>query len=567
MTSTRVNNNIQFQVLWNRLLALVEEQAQVLIRTAFSPLVRDCGDVSVGAFDTRGRMLAQAVTGTPGHVNTMEASVKHFLESFPFESMREGDAYITNDPWKGTGHLNDFVVLTPAFYEGRCVALFCCTSHIMDVGGLGAGTEALDVHSEGLYLPALKLLDQGRVNETLMAVVAANTRLPIDTVGDTYSLAASNDVGVRRLAETMAEFELHDIEDLSEHIIKTSNEAAVKAIAQLPKGTWHNEMIVDGYETPLLLRAALTVADDGITVDFTGSAGSVAKGINVPLNYAAAYTSFAISCAIAPDIPNNSGSLAPVKVVAEPGSIVNAQKPSPVGARHIIGQMLPDLVFGCLAQIVPERVPAEGSSCMWNISVRGDLAEGPTKGSPFALSVTTSGGMGARFEKDGLAATAFPSGIQTTSIEIVEAQAPVIFWRKELRLDSGGPGRTRGGLGQSVELGSTSPKALRVSAAFDRIKHPARGRFGGKAGAPGYLGMKGGRPLPGKGLYRLAPGDRMIIETPGGGGIGEPTERPSALIYQDIVEGRVSTEEARLVYGHSTEQDAGRPLTKDIVHD
>lgn len=544
MASTRLNNGIRLQVLWNRLRALVEEQAQVLIRTAFSPLVRDCGDVSVGVFDTRGRMLAQAVTGTPGHVNTMAASVKHFLDRFPLETMSEGDAYITNDPWKGTGHLNDFVVVTPAFFEGRCVALFCCTSHMMDVGGLGAGTEALDVHSEGLYLPALKLIDRGCVNETIMAVIAANTRLPTDTVGDTYSLAGCNDIGVRRLSETMVEFGLRDVDELADHIIKTSREAVLKAIAELPHGTWRNEMMVDGYDEPLRLVAAMTVADDGITVDFSGSANCVAKGINVPMTYAAAYASFAISCAISSDIPNNSGSLAPITVIAPPGSILNALKPAPVGARHVIGQMLPDLVFGCLAQIVPERVPAEGASCMWNISLRGLLPEGPGAGQPFALSVTTSGGMGARHTKDGLSATAFPSGVKTTPIEIAEAQAPVIFWRKELRIDSGGEGRSRGGQGQLIELGSASSARLRLNAAFDRIMHPARGRFGGRPGAPGYLGIAGKGALPGKGLVEIAPGERLLIATPGGGGTGDPRERSPALVARDVVQGRVSPEVA-----------------------
>lgn len=549
MTFPRLNNGIRLQVLWNRLRALVEEQAQVLIRTAFSPLVRDCGDVSVGVFDVTGRMLAQAVTGTPGHVNTMAASVKHFLDSFPLETMREGDAYITNDPWKGTGHLNDFVVMTPSFFEGRCVALFCSTSHMMDVGGLGAGTEALDVHAEGLYLPALKLIDEGRVNETLMAVIAANTRLPIDTVGDTYSLAGCNDIGVRRLSETMREFGLRDVDELADHIIKTSHEAVLKAIAELPKGTWRNEMMVDGYDQPLRLCAALTVADDGITVDFSGSADSVVKGINVPITYAAAYASFAISCAISADIPNNSGSLAPITIVAPSGSILNARKPAPVGARHVIGQMLPDLVFGCLAQIVPERVPAEGASCMWNISLRGFQPEGAAKGQSFALSVTTSGGMGARYTRDGLGATAFPSGVRTTPIEIAEAQAPVIFWRKELRADSGGGGRSRGGQGQRIELGGTASAKLRLNAAFDRIKHPARGRFGGGPGAPGYLGIAGQGAVPGKGLVEIGPEDRLVIETPGGGGIGDPLERAPALIARDILQGRVSADAARQVYG------------------
>lgn len=428
------NNSVTFQVLWNRLLAIVEEQAQVLIRTAFSPMVRYCGDVSVAAFDVRGRMLAQAVTGTPGHVNTMAEAVGHFLDRFPLDEMREGDAYITNDPWLGTGHLNDFTVLTPAFHEGRCVALFACTSHIMDVGGLGASTEALDVLSEGIYVPHLKLLDGGVINDTLMAMLEANSRLPVDIVGDIFSLAACNDAGVKRLGETFREFGLTGIDDVSQHIIETSRAAVLKRVSELPKGCWRNELMLDGYDSPIRLYASLTISDAGIHIDFDGTDPVVAKGINVPLTYTKAYACFGVACSVFGDIPNNSGSLSSLTVSAPEGSIVNAQKPAPVGARHVVGQMIPDLILGCLAQALPDRIPAEGASCMWNISLRGTARSGRN----YTLAVMTSGGMGARPGLDGLSATAFPTGIFGMPVEIVESQVPFLFWRKELQPDSGG---------------------------------------------------------------------------------------------------------------------------------
>jgi N-methylhydantoinase B/oxoprolinase/acetone carboxylase alpha subunit len=548
MDADLTQSAIRNQVLWNRLLATVEEQAQVLIRTAFSPLVRACGDVSVGIFDVSGRMLAQAVTGTPGHVNTMAESVKHFLHRFPVDTMKAGDAFITNDPWMGTGHLNDFVVVTPCFFQGKCVALFACTSHLMDIGGLGAGTEAPDVFAEGLYIPIIKLIDQGAVNDTLLALIEANTRLPVDTVGDTYSLAACNDAGVKRLQETMEEFALSDLAALAEFILDRSREAVRDEIQKLPKGTWTNETIVDGYDLPLTLRAALTIGEDGIRVDLTGSSAAVAKGINVPLTYATAYASFAVSCAIASDIPNNAGSLSLLTVEAPEGSIVNAQKPAPVGARHVIGQMLPDLIFGCLAQVIPERIPAEGSSCMWNISLRGAFASGERKGQNYMLSVTTCGGMGARFAKDGLSATAFPSGILCMPVEIAETQIPFLFWRKELRADSGGAGRTRGGLGQTIEVENLEGAPFRLGAAFDRIKNPARGRMGGGDGAPGYVGLASGRALQGKGLQVIDAGDRLVLHTPGGGGFGNPSDRARELIERDLFEERLSGAAAVRIY-------------------
>jgi N-methylhydantoinase B len=549
MEPSKLNNSVHLQIIWSRLLALVEEQAQVLKRTAFSPLVRACGDLSVGLFDLQARMLVQAVTGTPGHVNTMAESVKHFIRRFPIGTMKADDAYITNDPWMGTGHLNDFVVVTPCFHNNVCVALLCCTSHMMDLGGLGAGTEALDVFAEGLYIPMLKLIDEGVVNETLVAMIGANSRIPVDTIGDTYSLAACNDVGVKRLQETFAEFSLSRIDEVADYIVQQSRDAMVRAIAPLPKGTWHNEVIVDGYNEPLRLRAALTISPTGIHVDFRGSANAISKGINCPLNYAAAYSVFGVMCVIAKGIPNNAGSLMPITISAPEGSVVNAIKPSPVGARHVIGQMLPDLVFGCLSQVLPESVPAEGSSCMWNIAVRGRYAEGNRKGQAYSLAVTTSGGTGALFHKDGLSATAFPSGIHCVPIEIAETQIPILFRRKELRTDSAGAGRTRGGMGQVIELEHAENGVFQLSAAFERISNPARGRHEGLAGCAGYVGFATGEALPGKGLHEIPPGARLIMYTPGGGGMGKATERAPDLIVLDLIEDRVSYAVAERVYG------------------
>ncbi len=540
---------IDRQIMWNRLISVVEEQAQVLIRTAFSAIVRECGDLSAGVFDRRGRMLAQAVTGTPGHVNSMAESVKHFIRHFPLETMKPGDAYITNDPWMGTGHLNDFVVTTPCFKNGRLVALFSCTSHLMDIGGIGFGPDGTDVFMEGLYIPMLKLIDQGVVNETLMGMIRANTRLPIDTEGDTYSLAACNDVGARRLVEMMDEFGIDDLDALADHICARSREAVLAEIASLPKGTWRNTMTIDGYDRPLDLTAALTVADSGIHVDFTGTSPAATHGINVPLAYTTAYTVFGLGCVVAPHIPNNAGSLGPLTVSAPAGCVLNAPKPAPVSSRHIVGQMLPDVVFGCLRQAIPERVPAEGTSCLWNIVVRGQTRDGTGGNYGFSMAITSNGGTGARFAKDGLSATAYPSGVRGTPVEVAETQTPLIFWRKELRPDSGGPGRARGGHGQAIEIESGVDAPFEILAAFDRIDHPPRGRDGGQDGQAGYIGLKSGRKLKGKGFQLVPPGDRLVVLTPGGAGIGEPTGRDRAAVARDVADGLVSPERAAKAYG------------------
>ena len=539
---------IDLQIMWNRLIAVVEEQAQVLMRTAFSPIVRECGDLSAGVFDLKGRMLAQAVTGTPGHVNSMAESVKHFIRHFPLETMREGDAYITNDPWMGTGHLNDFVVTTPCFRNGRLVALFSCTSHLMDIGGIGFGPDGTDVFMEGLYIPFLKLIDQGVVNETLMAMIRGNTRLPVDTEGDTYSLAACNDVGARRLVEMMDEFGINSLEPLANHICDRSREAVLAEVARLPKGAWRNEMTVDGYDSPVTLAATLTVSDDGIHVDFTGTSPASRYGINVPLAYTTAYTVFGLGCVVAAQIPNNAGSLGPLTVSAPDGCILNAPKPAPVASRHVIGQMLPDVVFGCLRQVIPERVPAEGTSSLWNLNVRGQTRDGVGGNYGFSMAVTSNGGTGARFGKDGLSATAYPSGVRGTPVEIAETQTPLIFWKKELRPDSGGAGRTRGGLGQIIEVASGVDAPFEILAAFDRIDHPPRGRDGGRDGEAGYIGLKSGRKLKGKGFQEVPPGDRLVVMTPGGAGIGDPAARDRQTVARDVVDGLVSEERSE-IYG------------------
>jgi N-methylhydantoinase B len=532
MNNERSTSLIDLQVMWDRLIAVVEEQAQVLIRTAFSPIVRECGDLSAGVFDTRGNMVAQAVTGAPGHVNTMAESVQHVLRKHPLETMRPGDVYLTNDPWLGTGHLNDFVVTTPCFRNGEAVALFCCTSHVMDIGGIGFGPDGTDVFMEGLYIPILKLFDGGRVNETLMEMIRANTRQPIQTEGDTYALAACNDVGCQRLLEMMSEFGLARLDELSDHIMERSRAAVLAEIRKLPIGTWRHSMRVDGYEDPLDLVATLQVTSEGVSVDYDGTSGQSAHGINVPIAYTRAYTMFALACAIAPRIPNNSGSLSLFSVEAPSGCVLNAPKPAPVSTRHLLGQLLPDVTFGCLRQPVPERVPAEGASCLWVLTLRGEGVHRSDGRYGFTIGFTSNGGTGARPDQDGLSATAFPTSVKGTPVEIAETQAPLIFWRKELREGSGGSGRTRGGDGQVIEVESALGKPFELLAAFDRVHHAARGAAGGVDGATGHVGLKSGTVLRGKGTQEIPAGERLVVLTPGGAGCGDPATRSSIDLRQ-----------------------------------
>lgn len=559
-------DQIKMQIQWNRLLSVVEEQAQTLIRTAFSTATREAGDLSAGVFDAAGDMLAQAVTGTPGHVNAMAAAVKFFIERYPLDKMEEDDVYITNDPWKGTGHLNDFTVVTPTFMDGRIVALFACTSHVVDVGGRGFGPDGRQVYEEGLNIPIMPLAKRGEINEMMMEIVRANVRNPVEVEGDLYSLAACNDVGGRRLVEMMREFEMESLDDLGHHIIEASREGMLKEVRELPFGVYENSMRIDGYEAPLDLCVKMTIGEDGIDLDFAGTSPTSKFGINVPVTYTEAYASFGVRCVIGSRVPNNAGSLGPVRIQAPLGCILNAPHPCAVTARHVIGQMLPDVVLGCLNQIIPDRVPAEGTSCLWNPVMMGGHGltdENYGNSQPFAMNTFHSGGTGARPGKDGLSATAFPSGVRNTPIEINETIAPLVFWKKEYRIDSGGHGKHRGGDGQVMEIAHADGAPFVISSMFDRVEHPARGRNGGGNGANGRISLGSGAVLKGKGRQSVPAGDRLILEMPGGGGIGDGNTRDRSQLSRDVRDGFVSPEAALREFGANIDADGNLAAAGD----
>ena len=548
---------IRMQVMWNRLVAVVEEQAQALLRTAFGSVAREAGDLSAGVYDVRGRMLAQAVTGTPGHVNTMAVAVAHFLERFPAPTMRPGDVYVTNDPWLGTGHLFDFVVVTPVFRGDALVSIVASTCHTIDVGGIGFSADARSVYEEGLCVPHLRLRDAGVLNRDLLAIVEANSRNPVEARGDVLSLVSCNDVGAARLVEMMDEYALESLDDLAEHVLGHSRRATREAIARLPSGTWRSSMTLDGYEEPVRLEAALTVDGDRLVVDFEGSSAASRFGINSPKCYTDAYSVFGLKCLIAPDVPNNAGSLEPFEVRAPEGSIVAPRRPSPVTARHVVGQMLPDLMFGCLEGAMPGRVPAESAGSIWVLSLSGE---------GFNVMSVGLGGMGARPGKDGLATTAFPSGVGGIPVEVTETQAPVVFWHKEFLPDSGGPGRFRGGLAQRIVIGGRDGRGFACNAAtFDRRRNPARGRDGGGDGALGRVVLEdadgGQTEFEGKGTIAVPPGARLRVDLPGGGGLGPAGARDPAAVARDVALGLVGGQAAGEACGFGAAAGAPAPRT------
>ena len=533
---------ITLEVIWNRFLSVANEQQDALIRTAFSTIVRESQDLACGLFDTKGRMIAQSLSGTPGHINAMATSMQHFLAAFPAGRLSPGDVLITNDPWQTAGQVNDITITTPVFKQDRLVALFANTCHSADIGGRILSAEAREVFEEGLRIPIMKLFDRGEPNRILMQIVRTNVRQPDEVIGDFYAQTACNDAGGRALLEMMEEFELNSIDPVADEIIRRSETAVRAEIAKLPSGEWSNETWSDGFEEPIVIRCQVKVKGDEIFIDFTGSSPQSTRGINVVLNYTHAYASFAIKAAICPDVPHNEGSFRPVHVSAPPGSILNALEPAPVASRQVIGHFIPSAIFAALSGAMPGRLMAPGADPIWLSVWRG-------QNPPFTLTLFQVGGTGARPSKDGLNAVGFPSGVAGVPAEIIESLSPVVLQRRQLRPDSGGSGKWRGGLGQLTEVSRRCEGKWSVSSIADRTVYPAPGLLGGQPGATGEVFLGDGTRLHAKALVDLKPGDVVHMNLPGGGGYGHPFERDAEKVRWDVIEGYITAEEAEREYG------------------
>jgi len=542
----------ELEILWNRLLAIAEEQAQVLMRTAFSTIVREAGDLSAAIFDRRGRMIAQARTGTPGHINTMALGMRHFLEAFPLESLAPGDALLSNDPYRLAGQLNDMSLVTPVFCHGRVVALFASCCHMVDVGGIGLTADGREVFEEGLHVPFCKFRIAGEDNRDVSRFIAANVRTPHEVLGDLQAQVAAGEVGGTRLIELLTEFDLADIEDLADEIIGRSEQAMRAAVRSFPDGRFHHVAMNDGMDRPLRIEVALWREDDRLIVDFSGTDSAVERGINVPLSYTTAYATYAVKCVLGSEVPNNHGSFLPIEVRAPEGSLLNPVSPAPTAARHIIGHYLPSVIFPAIAEALFGRVPADSAAGLWVTQISGRLKGGD----PFAFAFFSVGGMGARPDKDGLSTTSFPSGIQNVSTEIIETVSPLVFRQRELRTDSGGAGRHRGGLGQTIVFEVWADGPVVLSAMYDRLHDAPRGANGGGDGACGTAVGADGRNLTPKGRSIVRSGEAIRIELPGGGGYGPSRERSPAAIRKDVEAGFVSVEAALRDYGAAFQKDS-----------
>ena len=521
----------------HRLHSILAEQQNALVNTAFSAVVRESFDLACAVFDSRGEMIGQSVGGTPGHINAMATGMHHFVAAYPPETLEPGDVLLTNDPWQTAGQINDITVATPVFRDGRLVAWFASCCHAPDIGGRLVSAEAHEVFEEGLRLPILKFLRAGEVNADLERLIRANVRTPEETIGDLYAQVTGNEVGAASLLRLLDELGLDSLDEVAAEIMDRSERALRDALRELPDGTYTNEIVTDGFDDEeIVLRVTATVDGDEIYLDFAGSSPQSRRGINVVLNYTRAYASFAVKAAISPEVPHNAGSFRPVHVTAPEGSVLNCRPPAPVASRHLIGHFLPSLLIGAL----PGAAIAPSADALWMTIWRGP---------GFMLNVFQTGGTGARSNKDGLSTTGFPSGLRSTPTEVIETTTPLIQHTRELRADSGGAGRWRGGLGQVTTMGALGVPSWSVNGNVDRVRAAASGVDGGEPGAPGRFGLRGGTDLPAKSRVPLAAESVVDVTLPGGGGYGPPSARPVAAVFADVVEGYVSVAAAREVYG------------------
>lgn len=514
-------DGIELEIVWSNIISIVSEQAKALQRIAFSPIVREAGDLANALFDRQGRMVAQAVTGTPGHINSLAAAGRHFVDAFPSQTLDPGDVLITNDPWLSAGHFFDITIMLPAFHKGKLIGFFGSTIHHTDIGGYGVGAGARDVHEEGLWIPMLKLYDAGQPNKTLHEMIRRNVRTPDHVFGDLAAQVSSARLACKRLSTLLDRQGYDDIDLLSEEIISRSEKATRDSIRKLKAGTFHGE---SSFDVPggdiITLKTAVTVDnfEGTILIDFDGSSGPSPYGINVVMNYTHAYSTFAIRSCLDPELPNNFGSLAPILVRAPDGCIVNCKYPAPVNARHVVGMYVPMPILKALYHIMPDRVLAEGSGAVWTIQIQGKNAAGD----PFTSSMFNySGGMGARMTKPGPSATCYPTGVAAVPIEVLEASMPIVFTKKEIREGSGGAGASRGGDGQTIQWRMRTGSDWLLNAVASRISLAPEGLGGGMPGSAGRF-LVNGKDASEARKKVMKPEDEVTLETPGGGGYGAP---------------------------------------------
>jgi N-methylhydantoinase B len=526
---------ITLEVLWTRIISVVDEAAKAIVRTSFSTLSNEANDFACVLTDARGFALAQNSGSIPSFIGTLPATVRHFLAGIGAQNMRPGDVLITNDPWQGTGHMSDVCLVKPIFHQNEgtggqpiLVAFAATTSHMPDIGGRIRAIEAREVFEEGFHIPLTHLIRAGQVDETLLGLLRANVRTPDQTVGDIWAQVSANELMENRVRRFMEEYALDSLEGLADELFARSERAMRDAIRIVPDGTYRYGIETDGFEAPYRFRVALTVRGDAIVADFAGTSPAQPRAINCVMAYTYAMTAYAVRCALLPGLPNNEGMYRPVKVEAPEGCLLNPKFPAAVVSRAQTGHYVPILILGALHQVIPERVAAAAGSPLWAVAQSGVRDDGR----PYTTVLFFNGGMGATAGKDGEHVLSWPSNISSTPVEVAERNSPLFFHYKRMRSGSGGRGRFRGGLGQDMLIESESRRPIVVSFMAERTRFPAPGLAGGGAGGLGAVHING-KTIDHRRQHVLERGDRVLVSTPGGGGYGPAGRRPADLRARD----------------------------------
>jgi N-methylhydantoinase B len=547
----RTFDPITLEILWRRLISIVDEADSSVARTAFSSLLRDAHDYTCMFTDQKGRELAQGSFATPGQSGAMALGIKNLVTKLPFETYKPGDSFITNDPWALAGHLNDVCVMSPIFYKSKVVAFTACVFHHSDIGGR-VSSDNHDVFEEGLFIPLVKLYDGGVLNQSVMDMIRWNVRTPDEVIGDIRSQIAANHVCSEKISQMLKENDLKNLDDLADQIISRTEKSMREEIEKIPDGIYRAEAIIEQMkgQQDVVIKASVEVIGSDITVDLEGSSPQVNWGGNVVYNFTYAYVFMAMKSMFGSDIPNNDGCARPVKLKAPEGTVVHCKFPAAVAARLVIGHFITEIIYRALSGVAPNKVIAASGGTPAQMNV---FYGRKNDARPWHSVIIRGGGMGASSMSDGNYVYIFPANGANTPIEIFESDTPLIVERRELLMDSGGPGRMKGGLGQREvfripddKYAPIPPVNLGIQAG--RHIHPPEGLFGGKPGAKAQFLVNGvhGNPF---GLTQLKPGDVVTIDAAGGGGHGNPLERGPEMVESDMIEGYVSIEAAKKDYG------------------
>lgn len=559
--------DLPLDVIWPRLIALADEMAATLFRTAFSHDVIEVHDMSTGLYDDRGNLVAQTWLGATGHTGVMPVFGKNLLAAFPPETVRPGDVFICNDPWLCNGQTADVFVTTPAFVDDRLIGFSINSVHHVDIGGRKGSGLSEEVFEEGLIIPPLRLYRAGAANEDLFALIRRNVRFSEKVIGDVRAQMASGWIGVRGLERLAREFGLASLRPVADEIFRRTEAGMRAGIARLPDGRYAKElaMEIEGVAEPQTIALTVTVSGDQLTADFTGTARQVRRPVNSPINYTRAYVAVPLKMVCDPERPNNEGTYRPLTVTAPEGCLVNPAYPAACFWRLAAGMLVSELMFRILAEIAPDRVPADsGSMPTWQFYVNGVQRDGQA----FALHQHAFGGMGGRPGIDGLASVSFPYNVRDVSIEWAELETPILFERRELIADSGGAGRWRGGLGEELALrafddGRLDPDApIVLSGSAGRMRFAPEGLFGGRPGSPGRILVNDVAITPTSSpnvVFRAGEVVRLLL--PGGGGYGDPRHRDRALVEADLRNGTITPGAARREYGYP-DRDPDGPFTE-----